>query len=292
MRLPWARVGMDDGSGQTGAGKTYTMHGPNMEAADCHTNEQRGLLPRVLEYLFAQIAREQRKVRGATPRRRAGRRRPLSSPRGVRGESEGKWRSLHRTTASSTSAAVPTSKSTTKSSLTCWTSGARSAVRRPPYHRRRRWTLSRGRDGGALLLCLGAGPRHSRGQPPRGRVPRERHRGGADVDCGRLRGMQSGAAMLRPGVPCLADLSRWRPASRRPVVVITALAPGRPQSARGRDVDEPREQPQPHGVHALHRVHGPFLVPVLDTGAARSPAASAHARIRGLRLLRRAAEVP
>jgi hypothetical protein len=50
-------------SGQTGAGKTYTMHGPNVEAEDCHTNEQRGLLPRTLEYLFAQIAREQRKVR-------------------------------------------------------------------------------------------------------------------------------------------------------------------------------------------------------------------------------------
>ena len=40
--------------GQTGAGKTYTMHGP--DAAD----ESRGLVPRVMEHLFALQAREER----------------------------------------------------------------------------------------------------------------------------------------------------------------------------------------------------------------------------------------
>jgi len=35
------------------------MHGPSM--TDPANNEQRGLIPRTLEYLFAQIAREQRK---------------------------------------------------------------------------------------------------------------------------------------------------------------------------------------------------------------------------------------
>ena len=40
--------------GQTGAGKTHTMHGPSS------TGEIRGLVPRVMEHLFALQAREQR----------------------------------------------------------------------------------------------------------------------------------------------------------------------------------------------------------------------------------------
>ena len=43
--------------GQTGAGKTYTMYGPNGNTDDA---EQRGLTPRVLDHLFARMAREER----------------------------------------------------------------------------------------------------------------------------------------------------------------------------------------------------------------------------------------
>eukprot|EP00761_Pharyngomonas_kirbyi_P005080 gb/GECH01005085.1/.p1 GENE.gb/GECH01005085.1/~~gb/GECH01005085.1/.p1 ORF type:complete len:1255 (+),score=357.08 gb/GECH01005085.1/:1-3765(+) len=38
--------------GQTGSGKTYTMLGPSMEV---HSDDQRGLIPRMFEYLFSRI---------------------------------------------------------------------------------------------------------------------------------------------------------------------------------------------------------------------------------------------
>lgn len=47
---------------KTGSGKTYTMFGPNADAAA--GDEQRGLVPRVLEYLFAHVAREERRNGG------------------------------------------------------------------------------------------------------------------------------------------------------------------------------------------------------------------------------------
>lgn len=56
---------------QTGSGKTYTMFGPNVNdaagptAADGAPDEQRGLVPRVLEYLFAHVARERRRNGGS-----------------------------------------------------------------------------------------------------------------------------------------------------------------------------------------------------------------------------------
>ncbi|GAB5033314.1 kinesin-like protein kif15 [Nannochloropsis oceanica] len=50
--------------GQTGSGKTYTMFGPNVDACDSG-DDQRGLVPRVLEYLFAHVAREERRNGGA-----------------------------------------------------------------------------------------------------------------------------------------------------------------------------------------------------------------------------------
>lgn len=54
---------------QTGSGKTYTMFGPNVDSAGAHgvdgaPDEQRGLVPRVLEYLFAHVAREERRNGG------------------------------------------------------------------------------------------------------------------------------------------------------------------------------------------------------------------------------------
>lgn len=50
--------------GQTGSGKTYTMFGPNVDACGSD-DEHRGLVPRVLEYLFAHVAREERRNGGA-----------------------------------------------------------------------------------------------------------------------------------------------------------------------------------------------------------------------------------
>jgi len=38
------------------------MHGPSSVNEDGTPNEQRGLVPRIFEYLFARIAREQKKV--------------------------------------------------------------------------------------------------------------------------------------------------------------------------------------------------------------------------------------
>lgn len=46
------------------SGKTYTMFGPNVDACDSG-DDQRGLVPRVLEYLFAHVAREERRNGGA-----------------------------------------------------------------------------------------------------------------------------------------------------------------------------------------------------------------------------------
>jgi hypothetical protein len=46
--------------GQTGAGKTYTMQGPLTAAgADDDGSEQRGLAPRVFQYLFSEIDKAQ-----------------------------------------------------------------------------------------------------------------------------------------------------------------------------------------------------------------------------------------
>ena len=53
--------------GQTGAGKTYTIHGPGLEHPG-HENSNlygfRGLLPRALEFVFNSIHREMRKSHG------------------------------------------------------------------------------------------------------------------------------------------------------------------------------------------------------------------------------------
>ena len=61
--------------GQTGSGKTFTIQGVNdsvssasssagtAAAASASPNELRGLMPRVFEYLTAQIAREEARVR-------------------------------------------------------------------------------------------------------------------------------------------------------------------------------------------------------------------------------------
>jgi kinesin family protein 15 len=55
--------------GQTGAGKTYTIVGPDADGAggagDCEIHEHSGLTPRVLTYIFAQIARIERTSAGA-----------------------------------------------------------------------------------------------------------------------------------------------------------------------------------------------------------------------------------
>ena len=130
MKLNAAAFGGDGiwwRSGQTGAGKTFTMHGPSM--TDPANSEQRGLIPRTLEYLFAQIAREQRKsVRfsigcyyrvagdGANPP-------SVLSP----------FCCMRRMTRFNTSAAARTWKSTTRSSTTCSTLLATFAVRTMPH---------------------------------------------------------------------------------------------------------------------------------------------------------------
>ena len=55
--------------GQTGAGKTYTMQGPGASSADAESadaaafgSEERGLVPRVLEHVFASLASEADKM--------------------------------------------------------------------------------------------------------------------------------------------------------------------------------------------------------------------------------------
>ena len=50
--------------GQTGAGKTYTMMGPVGAVADA-VSDARGLTPRSMEYLFARMAREERRSNGS-----------------------------------------------------------------------------------------------------------------------------------------------------------------------------------------------------------------------------------
>ena len=50
--------------GQTGAGKTYTMMGPAGAVADA-VSDARGLTPRSMEYLFARMAREERRSNGS-----------------------------------------------------------------------------------------------------------------------------------------------------------------------------------------------------------------------------------
>ncbi|CAM9349556.1 unnamed protein product, partial [Phaeothamnion confervicola] len=55
--------------GQTGAGKTYTLFGPDaaLDSSDATlVREQRGLVPRVLEFLFSTIAQRQWKAGGST----------------------------------------------------------------------------------------------------------------------------------------------------------------------------------------------------------------------------------
>lgn len=48
-------------SGQTGSGKTFTMMGAADEAGRLDRH-QRGLIPRVLEYLFVSLAKEEKRV--------------------------------------------------------------------------------------------------------------------------------------------------------------------------------------------------------------------------------------
>ena len=164
-------------SGQTGAGKTYTMHGPSIDAEDLHINEQRGLLPRTLEYLFAQIAREQRRVCVVCMRAQTRIACTDAAP-----AQRGVFPPAARTIACSTSAAAPTWRSPTRSSTTSWTLPATSAVCARPI------TPFSFAFGVPTLTLGGLFWRvhsHPRGQPPC--LPRERHRGPAHVDRGRLR---------------------------------------------------------------------------------------------------------
>lgn len=48
--------------GQTGSGKTFTMQGPVDESTGGIEYDRRGVIPRCFEYLFSQIAREEKKV--------------------------------------------------------------------------------------------------------------------------------------------------------------------------------------------------------------------------------------
>lgn len=50
--------------GQTGSGKTYTMYGPAAAADERGGAATRGLTPRVLDYIFAWMARDERKTDG------------------------------------------------------------------------------------------------------------------------------------------------------------------------------------------------------------------------------------